>query len=153
MPVLANNPDVASGAVKLNLKGFADEVFGLAGYRDGAEKFLIFGAPNGPNPMQTMQLGKLQAEIDRTTKQGNASMIAAPAGAARCQLGDRRLEAEQMNALMDAHLRAADLGHSHALAIRGQAHDEANAEGEGTPQPGAGVLAQLVALLREPRTR
>jgi hypothetical protein len=154
-PLFRDNPAVASGALQIDVKAIADEVFSLAGYRDGAERFVHAGAaPPPPNPLaglQGLQAQKLLADIEKSKKQGHASLINALAAAARVDLGDKRLTAEQADATVAHHLRAMELGHTHGLALR--AEEALAEEAEQESGQGRDVLGELVALLRAPRER
>jgi hypothetical protein len=180
MPLFAGSPQVASGELSVDLKAIADEVFSLCGQRDGADKFVKAGEPRGPDPAAGLQLKKLQAEIDRLTKTGNAALMTGLAAVAKADLGDKRLEADQTNALRDAHMRAVDMGHQHghrlagaALAAAAQplvaqqdggegafapepvppAQDDAMAAPAQAPAPGRALIEALVQALSAPRAR
>src|SRR5262249_47680861 len=119
----------------------------------GAERFVHAGAaqPPPPNPLaglQGLQAQKLLADIEKSKKQGHASLINALAAAARVDLGGKRLAAEQAHATVAPHLHAVEMGHAPGLALRPQDEAPAGQEGEASD-----VLAQLVALLRAPRER
>jgi hypothetical protein len=157
-PLFRDNPALASGALQIDVKAIADEVFSLAGYRDGATRFVHAGQP-APNPLaaaqsnlQALQTQKILADIDKSRKQGSAALIAAMASAARADLGGKRLAAEQADRNALHHLRATELGHAHGLALReaGGADEaqtdiqspltpaEAGVQGPGAPDPRTG---------------
>src|SRR5205807_2548435 len=111
----------------VDLKAIADGVFGLCGQRDGADKFIKTGAPKGPPPTAGLELAKLQSEIDKNQATAKATIMSGLAQVAKVDLGDKKLEAEQANALIDAHLKAVDMGHQHGRALA----NAANNDGEG----------------------
>jgi hypothetical protein len=174
MPLFAGSPQVASGALTVDLKAIADEVFGLCGQRDGADKFIKTGQPAPPPPTAGLAAAKLQSEIDKNQASAKATLMSGLAQIAKVDLGGKKLEAEQANALIDTHLRAVDMGHQHgsALAQPGDglpampmpAEMPAQADGmtlapeaaaQDAPQvaPGRAVIEALVQALQAPRAR
>jgi hypothetical protein len=172
MPLFAGSPQVASGALTVDLKAIADEVFSLCGQRDGADKFIKTGAPQG-SPTAGLEMAKLQSEIDKNKASAKATIMGGLAQIAKVDLGDKKIEAEQANALLDAHLRAVDMGHQHghrlADALAAQTRDAQQGDGEGglvpapPPQddapapeasaPGRALIEALVQALQAPRAR
>jgi hypothetical protein len=176
MPLFAGSPQVASGELTVDLKAIADEVFGLCGQRDGADKFIKTGAPKGPPPTAGLEMAKLQSEIDKNQATAKATIMSGLAQIAKADLGDKKLEAEQANALIDAHLRAVDMGHQHGRALANAAQpgegegalgpgpasapvpappvpDDAMAPQASAPAPGRALIEALVQALHAPRAR
>ncbi|MEN3385234.1 MAG: hypothetical protein V7608_5278 [Hyphomicrobiales bacterium] len=169
MPLFANSPQVASGELSVDLRAIADEVFGLCGQRDGAAKFIKAGEPKGPDPSMGLQLKKLQSEIDKNQASAKSTIMSGLAAVAKVDLGGKQLEADQTHALVDAHLRAVDMGHQHghrhadALAAQPQdapqMPDAPQLDGEGgaapaqSSAPGRALIEALVQALQAPRAR
>ena len=173
MPLFAGSPQVASGELTVDLKAIADEVFGLCGQRDGADKFIKTGAPKGPPPTAGLELAKLQSEIDKNQATAKATIMSGLAQVAKVDLGDKKLEAEQANALIDAHMKAVDMGHQHGRALANAANndgegasalapapvpappapDDAMAPQASAPAPGRALIEALVQALHAPRAR
>lgn len=121
-PIFESSKQVASGELVIDVKAIADEVFSLCGQRDGADKFVKQGQPSQGDPTLPLEMAKLQAEIDKLKKTGNAALMTGIAAVAKVDLGDRQAEAAQTNALIDAHLRAVDLGHQHGHQLAEATH-------------------------------
>lgn len=120
-PLLGQTKEFQSGEWKLSAQAIMDEVFGGAGYTDGGKRFIEVGPPNPKDPMQDLMVDKLKADTEKARQQGRASIMTALSALAKVDLGDRVLEADNANALMDHHhktidsvLRATDMGHQHA---------------------------------------
>lgn len=112
-PLLAQSPQFQSGEYQLDADAILEEVFGAAGYRDGGRRFIKKGPPKA-NPKGDLEQEKLKAEIKRMESQGKSSLMTGLAALAKVDLGDRALEADNANNLLDAQLRAHDMGHQHA---------------------------------------
>lgn len=141
LPILQSSPEFASGARTIDVDAVCDEVFGAAGYRDGGARFFKAGQPH-QDPMMPLKMDELRGKIEKDKKTGNAALLTALSAAAKAALGNRQLESElaekiarlQLDAAdmgaqhahqhVDTMLKAADHGHRHAMAIRGQTHQE-----------------------------
>ena len=90
-----------------------EEVYGAAGYRDGGMRFIKKGPPK-PNPQGDLEQQKLLAEIKSLNARGKSALMTGLAALAKVDLGDRELEADNANSLMERLMRAHDMGHQHA---------------------------------------
>lgn len=116
MPLLQNSPKFKSGEWSINDEAVMQEIYGAAGYRDGGMRFISKNAGPQPNPMADLEQEKMRAETEKARAQGKASMLSGLAAVAKVALGNRELEADQANSMLDAQLRATDMGHGHGIA-------------------------------------
>lgn len=79
-PMVETHPDFVSGKLKVNIMSLGDEIFALAGYRDGAKRFIEVGQPQqqGPPPDLEATIQKLMAEAK--DKEASAMLKGAQAG-------------------------------------------------------------------------
>ena len=75
--VWENHPQVQSGEFMPNIEAISDEIFSLAGNRDGAKRFITKGQPKGPPPQAQAMVEKLLSEVaknkaDATLKNASA---------------------------------------------------------------------------------
>lgn len=117
LPLLSQSKEFTSGEWSIDTEAVMEEVFGGAGYRDGGMRFIKKGDPK-PNPLGDLQAQKLQSEIDKNKATAKASLLTGLAAVAKAALGDKQLEADNTNAMLDQHLQATDLGHQHGHALR-----------------------------------
>jgi hypothetical protein len=120
-PLLAQTKEFQSGSWKLSAEAIMDEVFGAAGYADGGKRFIEVGQPDPQNPMAQLMQDKVKADIQKADRQGRASLMTGLSSLAKVDLGDRVLEADNANSLMqqfqhhvDKMMEAHDMGHRHA---------------------------------------
>lgn len=165
MPILAQCREFQKGEIGPNIEEIMNECYGAVGYRDGGKRFIKTFPPEQPGPQQGLMIQKLQAEIERMRNQGKGALMTGLAAVKKADLGDKVLEADQVNSLlqhltglteadrahhhktMDRHVKAFDLGHRHAneLADRlspppgaggaGSSGGDASQTGGGSPAP------------------
>jgi hypothetical protein len=150
MPLFANSPQVASGELSVDLRAIADEVFGLCGQRDGAAKFIKAGAPKEPPPTAGLEMAKLQSEIDKNKATAKATIMSGLAAVAKVDLGDKKLEADRSHALLDAHMRAVDMGHQHGHRLADAVQAAVAQPRDAQPSDGEGGLAPVPAPAPQP---
>lgn len=112
MPLAEASPDFQNGTWKINVEEVAKELYGSAGYRDGGMRFLIKGQPS-QNPMAGLKEQEVQSIINKNKATAKASLLTGLAAVAKVSLGDKELEAELTNQLIDHHTRAIEMGFKH----------------------------------------
>lgn len=115
MPLLQASPEFQRGELEVDAMAVMEEVYGAAGYRDGGRRFVKPGQPQQQNPLMDLQAQKLQADIVKSERQGKSSLLTGLAAVAKVALGNKQLEADQTNSLLDGVMQATDMGHGHAM--------------------------------------
>lgn len=136
-PLAQQAPEFQSGQYEINIIEVWNEVFGAVGYKDGGERFIKVNPAPRPNPMQDLNVQKLQSEIFRNQQTGKGAILTGIANVGKVALGKRELESNVVDMLMghqqqatdmgfqhghqrnQTHLAALDHGHRHGLALLG----------------------------------
>lgn len=142
MPLLSQSKEFQSGAYQIDVDAVMEEIFGAAGYRDGGQRFLKKGQPP-PNPLGDLPAQKIQSEIEKNKAMGKGAVLQGLAAVSKVELGNRQLEADTANDLLDQHLgaiktgfdhghkhidqhlQATNLGHQHGMGVVGHQLDQA----------------------------
>lgn len=140
MPFVAIDPDFKSGKKKFDLEGIFAEVFGAAGYRDGGQRFVMDGPPQGPNPAQDATVDKLKSEAEKNRSQAKKNVLDALSNAAKVGIDLQDLELDKARHLFDLHHdhvdqvgRAQDMGHQHGKDIADRKNAAQGLNPDGTP--------------------
>jgi hypothetical protein len=155
-PILQGHPDLQSGKRKIDLDAVVEEVFGLAGYRDGGKRFIKEGEPTPPPPTAEAEMRKLQAETAQ--KEADAAKKQAEVGLTRAKtqatVSDIAMNRAQM--IDDMHARRAGLaretfndikGHRAAAEDREMRRESAKGRQQPAGDETAAMLQQIIAML------
>lgn len=129
VPLLMQSPKFKSGEYEMDEDSIMEEVFGAVGYRDGGKRFVRKNPEPKPNQMGDLQMEKLKSEISKNKATGKASLMQGLSALAKVVLGDKVLEADMANSLLDRrdsdadqYLAALDHGHRHGMEMGGMLH-------------------------------
>lgn len=163
-----NHPQVQSGEFVPNIEAISDEIFSLAGHRDGAKRFITKGQPKGPPPQAEAMVEKLLSEAARNKSQADLNKAKAmeTGVSAKMQFADL-VHGQQMDRAKLVHQvrseREGFLSNKESVAedrklkakqIEGKAQPKALPAPQ-DPQQGqetggdGDMMAQLVALLQQ----
>jgi hypothetical protein len=149
MPILAQCREFQNGEIGPNIEEIMNECYGAVGYRDGGKRF-IKTFPQQPPPQQGLMIEKLKAEIERMRNQGKGALMSGLAAVKKADLGDKALEADQVNRLLDhltglteadrahhhrtmeRHIQAFEMGHKHANELADRLSPPQGAGGAGS---------------------
>ena len=167
--VWQNSPQVQSGEIIPNTEAITDEIFSLAGNRDGAKRFIIKGQPKGPPPQAQALVDKLLSEVERNKSAAELNKAKAMETGVRAKMDFADLvHGQQMDRAKLVHqVRSEREGFLHnkenvaedralkAKQIEGKAQPKAlpAPQQQAAPEPqaegGEDMLGQLVSLLQQ----
>jgi hypothetical protein len=160
-----NHPQVQSGEYMPNIEAISDEIFSLAGNRDGAKRFMIKGQPKGPPPQAQAMVEKLLSEVakNKSTADLNKAKAMETGVRAKMDFADMVHGQHMDRAKMVHQVRSEREGFLHnkenvkedralkAKQIEGKAQPKPKQESEPQQEPGGDddMMGQLVALLQQ----
>lgn len=163
--VWEGHPQVASGEYVPNVEAITDEIFSLAGHRDGAKRFITKGQPKGPPPQAQAMVEKLLSEVAKNKSTADLNKAKAIETGVRAKMDFAGLvHGQQMDRAKMVHqVRSEREGFLHskenvaedrklkAKQIEGKALPAPQQEQPQEQEPGGDgdMMAQLVALLQQ----
>ncbi|MCA1458087.1 hypothetical protein I6F35_33680 [Bradyrhizobium sp. BRP22] len=86
VPVWQASPQVQSGEIVPDVEEMTNEVFSLAGYRDGAARFIKKGQPKGPPPQAQAEVDKIKSDAEKNRSQADLNRAKAMELGARAKM-------------------------------------------------------------------
>jgi len=157
-PIIAQSPEFLRGEKEIDVEAICEYVFGAGGFRDGGARFFKQGQPKQQDPLMDLKADEIRSKIEKNRTGAKAALITSLSAAAKAMLGERELEDDQVNSLIEQLMAARDMGfthghkhnemllsardhgHRHGMDVRQQGHQERQPQlppGGGTGTGGA----------------
>lgn len=162
--VWEGHPQVQSGEYMPNIEAITNEIFSLAGNRDGAKRFVTKGQPKGPPPQAVAEVDKIKSETEKNKSVVDLNRAKAMETGVRAKMDfadlvhgqhiDRAKLVHQVRSEREGFLHSKENTVADRQLKEKQVQTKASPQGEAAPQQDqmteiADLLSQVVALLSQ----